>query len=191
MQWTSTGKNEPVSVFLENVDTGHRTPKKTVPSDVRSVRFESSEMLEVASSRAFHRRNRIRSVIEWSSNTSVSEIKDLLVGIDVELLLNGRLVTPDGKDRTIQSLFAYIDQSTENLPQNYCFHVDFVARSKAGPPLIIPLHSCNSNGEVQIPSLDQVDGNKPMGLVYGGPDDPPLLERTFLENLDFPMSRRA
>lgn len=171
VQWTSTGKDEPVSVFLENVDSGRRTQKKTVQSNVRSVRFEPTEVLEAASSRGLHQRNRIRSVIEWSANTSVSEVKDLLVGVDVELQLNGKLITPTGKDRRIDTLFAYIDQSTQSLPQNYCFSVDFVARSKAGPPLVIPLHSCNNDGEVHIAGLAQVDWNRPVGLVYGGPDD--------------------
>jgi len=175
VQWTSTGKDEPVSVFLENVDSGRRTQKKTVSSNVRSVRFEPSEIFEAATSRGFHRVNRIRSVVEWSANTSVSESKDLLVGIEIDLLLNGRLVTPNGKQRTIHTLFATIDQSTEQLPQNYCFNVDFVARSNMGPPLIIPLHSCNSDGEVQILALNQVDWNRPVGLVYGGPDDPRIV----------------
>jgi hypothetical protein len=173
--WTSTGKDEQVSVFLENVDTGRRTQKKTVSSNVRSVRFEAPEVLEVATSRDFHRANRIRSVIEWSSNSSISESKDLLVGIEIDLLLNGRLVTPNGRQRTIDTMFATIDQSTEHLPQDYCFSTDFVARSKTGPPLVIPLHSCNNDGEVRIPGLTQVDWNRPAGLVYGGPDDPRII----------------
>ncbi len=174
VQWTSTGKDEPVSVFLENVDGGRRTQKKTVSSNVRSVRFEPSEVFEAASSRGFGT-NRIRSVIEWSANTSVSESKDLLVGIEIDLLLNGRLVTPHGKQRTIHTLFATIDQSTEHLPQDYCFNVDLVARSNDGPPLIIPLHSCNRDGEVQIPALKQVNWSRPVELVYGGPDDPRIV----------------
>jgi hypothetical protein len=175
VQWTSSGKDETVSVFLENVDSGARTKKKTVSSNVRSVRFESSEVSAVATSRTFHGANRIRSVVEWSAGTSVSATQDLLVGVEIELLLNGRLVTPAGKDRTIHTMFATFDQSTEHLPPNYCFSADLVGRANSGVPLVIPLHSCNNNGEVQIKGLDQVDWNKSVGLVYGGPDDPRIV----------------
>ena len=59
VQWSSTGRDERVSVFLENVDSGRRTQKKTVSSNVRSVRFEPPEVLDAATSREFHGANRI------------------------------------------------------------------------------------------------------------------------------------
>ena len=175
VQWRSTGKDEQVAVFLENVDSGRRTIKKTVSSNVRTVRFEPDEIVAVATSRDYHRANRIRSVIEWPAHTSVSEIKDLLVGIEIDLHLNGRLFTPDGKERTIHTMFATIDQSTEHLPQNYCFSTDLVAWSTAGTPLVTPLHTCNNEGEVQISTLNQINWNRPVGLVYGGSDDSRLI----------------
>src|SRR5258708_3097589 len=79
VEWTSSGRNVPVSVFLENVDSGKRTPKKSVASDVRSILFESSEVLQATSVREYGKRNRVRAVVEWSTNRSVSESKDVAV----------------------------------------------------------------------------------------------------------------
>jgi hypothetical protein len=87
VEWTSTGRAEPVAVFLENVDSGKRSPKKRVASDVRSVTFDPTEVIQAATNRKYGKSNRIREVVEWSSGRSVSASKDLAVGIDVELML--------------------------------------------------------------------------------------------------------
>lgn len=173
VEWASTGKDEPVSVFLENVDDNRRTEKKTVSSDVRSVSFQAADLASVATLRGYHKINRIRSVVEWSANRSVSETKELIVGIEVQLLLFERLIAPKGKPRTIHTLLATIDDSTDGFPQNYCFNTDFVGWTKSSA-LVIPLRSCN-NGEVQIPGLSGVDWSRHVGLVYNGPDDPRIV----------------
>jgi hypothetical protein len=81
VEWTATGKEENISIFLENVDSHQRTEKKTVASSVRGVQFDSNEVLRAASNRNFHGKNRIRSVIEWQGKKSASEPQDVFVGI--------------------------------------------------------------------------------------------------------------
>ena len=174
VEWTSSGKEETVSVFLENVDSQRRSGKKTVSSSVRSVRFDPADVLAVATDRTYHGKNRVRSVIEWPGVTSASEPKDIAVGIEVDLLLYGKLVTPDGGERTIHTLFATIDRSTQALPEDYAFKGDFAAMTATGP-LVVPLGSRNSDGEVSVPGLDRVDWGRPLGFVYGGPDDPRIV----------------
>lgn len=175
VEWTSTGRTESVGVFLENVDNGKRTPKKTVASDVRSVVFSPADLSEIATNRSYRSSNRIRTVIEWSSGRSNSEAKPLAVGIDVELALFEKLLSPTGPDRTIHTLLATIDQSTETFPANYCFSVDFVGWAKDGSALAIPLKSCDADSEVKIPGLDNVNWSRRYGLVYSGPDDPRIV----------------
>lgn len=170
VRWNSTGKVERIAVFLENVDSGSRTPKKEVSSDVRSAYFKPSDVTNVAVNRGYRQSNRVRSVVEWSSNRSTSEIRNLLVGINVELMLNGHLLSPDGKKRTIHTLIATIDQSTASFPPDYCFGGDLVGWTNRNP-IVIPLRSCNSDTEVVIPSLDTIDWNRPVGFVYHGQDD--------------------
>lgn len=174
VDWTAAGAEETMSIFLENVDSGRRTEKKTVTSSVRSVQFEPIDLSEVATNRGFHAKNRIRSVIEWKGGISASEPNDLFVGIEVDLQLYGRLVSPEGTDRTIHTLFATIDRNTARLPSDYFFKGDFVATTTDGP-LVVPLSSRNNDGEVIIPELDRVDWGRPVGFVYGGPDDPWLV----------------
>jgi hypothetical protein len=175
VEWTSTGRAEPVDVFLEDVDNGKRTPKKSVASDVRSVVFAPADLTKIASNRAYRNSNRIRTVIEWSSGRSESAAKPLAVGIEVELALFGKLLTPDGHDRTIHTLLATIDESTETFPPNYCFNVDFVGWAKDNSALAIPLKSCDSDSEVKIPGLNSVNWSRRFGLVYNGPDDPRIV----------------
>lgn len=168
--WSSTGTTEPVAVFLENVDSASKTVKKEVSSDVRSIVFKPAEFTTIAVNRGYHQSNRIRSVVEWSSNRSVSEIKNLLVGIDVELMLNGHLIMPDGKERKIHTLMAAIDQATASLPPDYCFGGDLVGWTVRNP-IVIPLRSCNSDTEVLIPGLETIDWSRRVGFVYHGQDD--------------------
>lgn len=170
VQWTSTGRDEPVSVFLENVDSEARTPKKEVPSSVRSVTFGPAEVVRAATKRGYHQANRIRSVIEWSSNRSTSPIRDLFVGIDIELALDGRLITPGGKQRPINTLIATIDQTTASLPPDYCFGGQLVGWTSTSP-IVIPLRSCNNDSEVEIPGLEKINWARHVGFVYDGQDD--------------------
>jgi len=170
VQWSATGRAEPVSVYLENVDAGSKTAKKELSSDIRSIVFKSAELAKVAVNRGYHQSNRIRSVVEWSTNRSVSEVKNLLVGIDVELMLNGHLIMPNGKERTIHTLMASIDQATASLPADYCFSGDLVGWTSSNP-IVIPLRSCNSDTEVVIPGLETIDWNRRVGFVYHGQDD--------------------
>jgi hypothetical protein len=94
----------------------------------------------------------------------------LLVGIDVELALFGHLINPSGKDGVIQTMVAAIDESTASLPRDYCFTADFVGRSKTDA-VVIPLRSCNAENQVSIPGLNTIDWQRPVGLIYGSPDD--------------------
>lgn len=173
--WTYRGTDQSVSVFLENVDTGDRTAKKTVLASARSVRFAPAELLPVLKDRSFHGKNRVRSVAEWAGGHSASDPQDLLVGIEVDLMLFGRLATPGGQVRDIHTLYATIDRSTENMPHDYRFSGDFVASTKGGPPIVVPLQSDNVDGEVRLPDLSQVDWARPTGFVYGGPDRPEIV----------------
>ena len=174
VEWTCTGKEEMVSVYLENVDSQAHSPKRTVASSVRSVVFEPGDVLAVATDRSFHGKNRIRSVVEWPGGRSESEPKEMKVGIEVELRFNGTLLSSDGSKRPISTLLATIDRSTENLPHDYEFKGDFVASTTNGP-MVVPLNGKNSEGEVTVPRLEAVAWTKPTGFVYGGPDDPKIV----------------
>jgi hypothetical protein len=78
--------------------------------------------------------------------------------------------------KPFHSLFALIDQSTAELPGDYCFNGNLVGKMKTGEPFVMPLSSCNDNGSVTIPNLDRIDWFKPLGFVYGGPDDPRIVK---------------
>jgi hypothetical protein len=151
-------------VYLENVDTGTHTDKKRIDVGVRSAAFESAEVRTIAASRTYRSTNRIRAVVEWSTNRSASPTVDLRVGIEVQLLLFGRLITPTGKSRTIHTLLATIDESTEGFPPNYCFTTDFVAWGGSAP-LVAPLRSCESDGEVTLPKASENPKEKSKFIV--------------------------
>jgi hypothetical protein len=170
VQWQSQGVPEPVTVFLENVDSGTQTEKRTLAADVHDVTFIPQQIRAVASDRGYKHKNRIRSVVEWSKGKAASQPVDLMVGIEVELALYGRLITPSGRDGVVHTLAAVIDDSTESMPANYCFTADLVGKSKTNP-VVIPLHSCDNDTAVSIPGLDTLDWSHYPGLVYNGPDD--------------------
>jgi hypothetical protein len=96
---------------------------------------------------------------------------DLLVGIKVRLMIGGKLITPE-RTRPINTLLATIDDSTEHMPPDYCFTVDFAGWNQAGA-LVAPLKSCNANSEVALPFLSEVDWAHHAGLVF----DQPLADR--------------
>jgi hypothetical protein len=171
VQWQSQGVPETVTVFLENVDTGAQSKKQTPAADVRDVVFSPSDVHQVSSDRGYRHMNRIRSVIEWSRGRATSQPVELLVGIDVELALYGRLIAASGKTGVIHTLVATIDDSTAALPTEYCFTADLVGRSKTGEAVVIPLKSCNANTQVSIPGLDALEWSRNPGLVYNTPDD--------------------
>jgi hypothetical protein len=170
VEWQSQGVPESVRVYLENVDSGTQTDKKTLAADVRNVVFTPEQLHIVASDRTYHHKNRIRSVVEWSKGKATSEPVALLVGMDVDLALFGNLITASGKGGVIHTMVATIDQSTATLPTDYCFTADLVARVATGP-VVIPLKSCNNDTQVSIPGLNKLDWRRYPGLVYGGPDD--------------------
>jgi hypothetical protein len=168
VEWDATGLTESVSVFLENVDTNARTGKKAVLADVRSVTFGADDLHDVASNRKYRGKNRVRTVIEWSGQAVRSDIADILVGIKYRLMIGGTLFTPQGS-RSINTLLATIDDSTEQMPRDYCFSVDFAGWSRSNAALVAPLKACNSNAEVNLPFLQQVEWSRPPGLVLGDP----------------------
>ncbi|MBB6143041.1 hypothetical protein HNQ77_000985 [Silvibacterium bohemicum] len=170
VQWQSQGVPETVTVFLENVDTGAQSGKRTPAADIRDVVFSPSEVHQVATDRGYHHKNRIRSVVEWSKGKATSQPVDLLVGINVELALYGQLIAASGKTGVIHTLVATIDDDTAALPTDYCFTVDMVGRSKTSA-VVIPLNSCNADTQVSIPGLNTLDWTRPLGLVYNTPDD--------------------
>lgn len=174
VEWTCSGKEEMISAYLENVDSQAHCAKRTVASNVRSVVFEPTNVLAIATDRSFHGKNRIRSVLEWPGGRTASEPKEMRVGIEVELHFSGTLVSTNGNKRTIHTLFATIDRSTENLPRNYEFTGDFVATTTNGP-MVVPLVGKNSDGEIMVPNLEAVVWTKPTGFVYDGPDDPRIV----------------
>lgn len=176
VEWTTKGKDEQVTVFLENVDSQTRTEKRSLNSNVHSVDFDVHDMKRVATSREYRGSNRIRAVVEWSDGNAVSDVANVAVGINVELALFGTVVG-DTPDRTIHTLLATIDQSNERLPADYCFSGNFVCYIR-GHPTVVPLRSCNNDTEVKIPDLDKVDWSKPTGFTYNGPDDAKIVRTT-------------
>jgi hypothetical protein len=168
VEWDAKGATESVSVFLENVDTNGRTVKKAVLADVRSVTFSADELQDVASNRKYRGKNRVRTVVEWSGQAARSDIADILVGIKYRLMIGGTLVTPQGS-RSINTLVATIDDSTEQMPRDYCFAVDFAGWSRSGSALVAPLKACNAKSEVNLPFLQQVEWNRQPGLVLNEP----------------------
>jgi len=170
VSWQSQGEPEQVTAFLENVDTGAQTEKKTIAADVREVTFSPTQVHAVASDRKYRHKNRIRSVVEWPKGKSTSQPVDLLVGVDVELALYGKLISASRKQNVIHTMVATIDDSTANLPADYCFTVDLVGRSQTSP-VVIPLKSCNADTEVSIPGLNALDWRRYPSLVYNSPDD--------------------
>jgi hypothetical protein len=92
----------------------------------------------------------------------------LLYGWTVSHLIGGTLITPQGS-RSINTLVATIDDSTEQMPRDYCFAVDFAGWSRSGSALVAPLKSCNSKSEVTLPFLQQVEWNRQPGLVLNEP----------------------
>jgi hypothetical protein len=170
VEWQSQGVPESVTVYLENVDTEARSEKRTLGADIRNVVFTPEQVRAVATDRVYHHKNRVRTVVEWSKGRSTSQPIDLLVGIDVELALYGRLITPSGKAGVIHTMVATIDESTATLPIDYCFTADLVGRSKTSA-FVIPLRSCNADTQVSIPGLNTLDWQRPLGLIYNAPDD--------------------
>jgi hypothetical protein len=173
--WDATGAVDNVSVFLENAESNARTTKKNVLADVHSVEFTADEIQEVASTRDYRGKNRIRTVVEWPGHTVRSGVVELLVGLKVRLMIDGKLVTPDGT-RSINTLVATIDDSTEHMPTNYCFTVDFAGWNRSGP-LVAPLKACNASSEVELPFLDEIDWTHHAGLVFNEPVADRLLAR--------------
>jgi hypothetical protein len=170
VEWQSQGMPESVTVYLENVDTQARSDKRTLGADIRNVVFTPVEVHGVATDRLYHHKNRIRTVVEWSKGKSTSQPVEMLVGIDVELALYGRLITPSGKAGVVHTMVATIDESTAGLPKDYCFTADLVGRSKANA-VVIPLKSCNADTDVSVPGLNTIDWQRPLGLIYNSPDD--------------------
>jgi hypothetical protein len=111
------------------------------------------------------------------NGNSRSTSKAMRVGITVALNLFGQLIE-NGEEvpKPFHSLFALIDQSTAELPRDYCFNGNLVGKMKTGEPFVMPLSSCNDNGSVTIPNQDRIDWFKPLGFVYGGPDDPRIVK---------------
>jgi hypothetical protein len=167
VEWDASGAVEKVSVFLENAESNARTTKKNVLADIHNVEFTSDEVHEVASTRDYRGKNRIRTVVEWPGHTVRSGVVELLVGLKIRLMIGGKLVTPDST-RSINTLVATIDDSTEHIPQNYCFAVDFAGWNRSGP-LIAPLKACNASSEVKLPFLDEIDWSHHAGLVFNEP----------------------
>jgi hypothetical protein len=174
--WDANGMIEHVSVFLENVAGERRSVRKSVLADVHEATFTPDEVHDALLSREYHGINRIRTVVEWSGHTVRSNPIDLPVGIKVRLMIGGTLVTPKAT-RPIHTLVATIDDSTEHMPNGYCFHVDFAGWNHSGP-LVAPLKSCNADSEVTIPFLADIDWSHQAGLVFDQPNADRLLART-------------
>ncbi|KAB1068605.1 hypothetical protein [Methylobacterium planeticum] len=182
--WDASGAVERVGVFLENVDSHARSRKKTVSADVRTVQFSAEEVHDVATTRTYRGKNRVRTVIEWSGHVAHSEPVDIFVGIQVQLMLGGTLITPK-ESRQISTMIATIDNSTESMPRNYCFTADFAGWKREGP-LVAPLRSCNTDHEVKLPFLSELDPNRHAGLVFNQPTSDRALVRTCIAGAGFP-----
>jgi hypothetical protein len=125
----------------------------------------------------------MRTVIEWPGKIVRSDAVDLAVGVKVQLMIGGTLVTPDGT-RSINTIIATIDDSTEHMPPDYCFAVDFAVWNQVGP-LVAPLKSCNRKQEVDLPFLSQVDWGRRVGLVFNQPTADGSFVRTCIAGTEF------
>jgi hypothetical protein len=134
-----------------------------------------NKVKQIATTREYRKVNRIRAVAEWSTDHRASDVKDLYVGIEVELLLSETFVNPNGPNRSVQILAATIDGRTDTLPRDYCFKVDLVGWTKTRSPFAFPLRSCDADTEVKVPALNIIDWARRVGLVYNGPDDPRIV----------------
>lgn len=170
VRWTATGPDANVQVSLENVDSRRRTVVHTLSSNVRSVEFSVDEVRAVATRREYRGKNRIRAVVEWPGHAAFSTIVDLHVGLDVQLNLFGHLLAADGSEQEVHTLFAYIDESTAPLPNDYCFTANFAYRTSVGPTVQI-LRSCHADGTVTIKDIDQIRWEEGYHLEYVRPDD--------------------
>lgn len=155
VRWTASGPDANVQVSLENVDSHRRTVAHTLSSNVRAVEFPVEEVRQVATSRAYRGKNRIRAVVEWPGHAAFSSIVDLHVGLDVQLNLFGHVLVADGSEREVHTLFAYIDDSTAPLPDDYCFTANFTYRTSVGSTVQV-LRSCHEVGTVTIQDLDRI-----------------------------------
>jgi hypothetical protein len=175
VSWRADGDEEIVSVLLENIGTGKKTARKSVIGSARTVKFAADDLLPLLEDRSYRGANRIRAVIETPRSTFSSTDVDLLVGIEISLMIGGTLVAPGREEREINTLFATIDDSTEEMPRDYCFNGDFVALDFSNIPIVQPLRSCNSDGEIKLSKVSEIDWNRPHGFIYHGPDDPRLV----------------
>lgn len=131
VEWTSTGPDENVNVYLESIEGNKRTPKKTVSSDVHSVVFQPDEVVQAAPLRGYKQENEIRAVVEWKNSNTRSSPKSMIVGITVSLNLYGTSIEHGEVVSTqFHTLFATIDNSTQALPRDYCLKGDFDGRTK-------------------------------------------------------------
>ena len=116
-------------------------------------------------------------MIEWSSGRSESSTKSLAVGIEVELALFGKLLGSGGQDRTIHTLLATIDESTETFAPDYCFSDDFIGWAKDNSALAIPLKSCDADSEVKFKGWIRLTGCGGLGSSTTVPMTRELSER--------------
>lgn len=168
--------------MLENINSGHKTIRKSVTSSARLIRFESADLLPVLDNRSYKGSNQVRAIIETSQSTFHSQDVGLLVGIQVSLSIGAKLITPKKGEgiRTINQLIATIDDSTEKMPKNYCFSGDFAALDNSRRPIIQLLKSCNYDNKVSLLKLSEINWNLPHAFIYHGPDNPSIV-RSLIE----------
>ena len=98
-------------------------------------------------------------------------------------MLGGKLITP-GRQPDRQHVMTLIDESTEFMPDNYCFQTDFVGWTKTSP-FVGGLKSCNQVRHVDVPWLADIDWSRHVGLVFDAPDDRRIV-RTCISGSAYP-----
>jgi hypothetical protein len=175
VSWRADGDEEVLSVCLENLSSGAKTRRKSVVSSARTVNFLPQDLAPLLEDRSYKGVNRIRALVETSRSTFSSRDVDILVGIRASLMIGGTLISQGEERGKISTLFATIDDSTEHVPSGYCFQGDFFAFDVSGAAVVQALRSCNSDGEVRLSKISDINWNRPHGFIYHGPDDPRLI----------------
>lgn len=172
VRWQATGKEQLVSVTLQNAVTGRRTAAKQIISSARSLRFSPTDVRPILSSREHGRSNLIRAVVDTQTDSASSQIEELHVGITVSLLVSGTLITPDGEQANVHHLAATIDDSSDSLPVPYRISAQLVGEYWSGEKFVQILKTEGHEGFVDLQAADRIRWSAGHELKYVGPEDP-------------------
>lgn len=169
IQWVSSGKNEDVKVYLENVDTNIRSKEISASVHDNYAEITPEEYKPILSRRQINSFNRVKVVIQSSENSFTSKTKKLYVGLTILGVVFDNKV----------SIAATIDNS---LVQHYNFEALLVAY-KNGDIDTISLGQDGINGKSDYPINNINEYNwRDAKLTYLGPDSQKLIRTDILHD---------